>query len=217
MRITCSATQRSQLSSCCAFSRWTSSGAHRPSRILRNGSSCTARRRVATANVAAECYAMRRDATANVAACCNAVDAFANPSCGTRTDTHFNAHMHTCASTNTHARTHTHKHTQTQTRLTQPHTRASAQERMRELDRLARTPTRTGRTNTRMRALAHTRLIAHQSRRPLAPLRSGHGPHVNMPTCDRGLSGNMPVRDRGLRGNAPMRDRGLSGSDTIGL
>ena len=88
---------------------------------------------------------------------------------------------------------------------------------MRELDRLACTPARTGRTNTRMRALAHTRLIAHQSRRPLAPLRSGHGPHVNMPTCDRGLSGNMPVRDRGLRGNAPMRDRGLSGSDTIGL
>ena len=216
MRITCSATQRSQLSSCRAFSRWTSSGAHRPSRILRNGSGCTARRRVATANVAAECYAMRRDATANVAACCNAVDAFANPSCGTRTDTHFNAHMHTCASTNTHARTHTHKHTQTQTRLTQPQTRAQA--RRSACANWTGSHARLHERDARTHACVHSHtLIAHQSRRPLAPLRSGHGPHVNMPIRDRGLSENMPTRDRGLRGNAPMRDRGLSGSDTIGL
>ena len=134
MRITCSATQRSQLSSCRAFSRWTSSGAHRPSRILRNGSCCTARRRVATANVAAECYAMRRDATANIAACCNAVDA-SQTLRAARARTHTSRHTGTraLAQTHTHARTRTlaQTHTDSDTINTATHTRASAQERMR--------------------------------------------------------------------------------------
>jgi hypothetical protein len=131
------------------------------------------------------------------------------------THAHVRQHQHTCTHPHAHAQTHT--DSDTINTATPARKRAGAHVRRREWDRLACTPARTGRTNTRMRALAHTRLIAHQSRRPLAPLRSGHGPHVNMPTCDRGLSENMPTRDRGLSGNTPMRDRGLSGSDTIGL